>query len=63
VASAGAPPLAQDLHLALASAFWVGVVVLAVLSRYAPSPARSVAAPDQLPSAGGRARPAGLAGG
>jgi len=38
VATSGAPPYAEDLHLAVASAFWVGVVVLAVLSGYAPSP-------------------------
>lgn len=31
VATTGVPPWAQDLHLALASAFWVGVVVLAAL--------------------------------
>ena len=62
VASTGAPPLAQDLHLAAASAFWVGVVVLAVLSGYAPSPVPNVAAPDQLARAGQRARAAGLTG-
>ena len=53
VATSGVPPFAQDLHLAMASAFWVGVVVLAVLSGCAPSPVLSVAAPDQLPGAGG----------
>jgi len=61
VATSGAPPPAQDLHLAAASAVWVGVVVLAVLSGYTPSPVPRVAAADQLPSAGGRARSAGLA--
>jgi len=63
VATTGAPPYAQDLHLAVASAFWVGVVILAVVLGYAPSPAPGLAAPDELPSAGGRARSPGLAGG
>jgi heme a synthase len=52
VATTGVPPWAQDLHLALASAFWVGVVVLAALPGYAPSRARSVAAAAQPPSHG-----------
>jgi cytochrome c oxidase assembly protein subunit 15 len=38
VATSGATPLAQDLHLAAASAFWVGAVVLAALSGCAPLP-------------------------
>ena len=52
VATTGVPPWAQDLHLALASAFWVGVVVLAALPGYAPSRARSVVAADQPPGHG-----------